>query len=143
MRSLSPGLHPARIFIQCTSVQNKQKTGFIDKKELILLLATPIFKNLRSINVGECRRLMFMSEISSEKKKEKMKKEQRIRDPWTPITNNSDKNLSKCRFFSFLFHIPFTIKTFKRPLCVAMRSVRFYRCVRCTIIWGAFVLEYW
>lgn len=69
MRSLSRGLHPARIFIQCTSVQNKQKTGFIDKKELILLLATPIFKNLRSINVGECRRLMFMSEISSEKKK--------------------------------------------------------------------------
>lgn len=73
MRSLSRGLHPARIFIQCTSVQNKQKTGFIDKKELILLLATPIFKNLRSINVGECRRQfftpMFMSENFKREKK--------------------------------------------------------------------------
>lgn len=42
----------------------------------------------------------------------------------------------------FFFYIPFTIKRFKRPMCVAMRSVRFYRCVRCTIIWGAFVLGY-
>lgn len=63
MRSLSRGLHPARILIQCTSVQNKQKTGFIDKKELILLLATPIFKNLRSINVGECRRQFFYANV--------------------------------------------------------------------------------
>lgn len=44
MRFLSRGLNPARVFIQCTSVQNQQKTEFIDKKELILLLATPILR---------------------------------------------------------------------------------------------------
>lgn len=73
MRSLSPGLHPPVFLFNAPQFKTSKKTGFIDKKELILLLATPIFKNLRSINVGECRRqfftLMFMSENFKREKK--------------------------------------------------------------------------
>lgn len=118
-------------------LSSKPAKNWIYRQERVDFVAGDTdFKKCRRVQTSVFT-LMFMSGNFKREKRVEEKEAKKKKDPWVPITNNSDKHLYKNAGFLFFF-IPFTIKTFQRPLCVAMRSVRFYQCVRCTIICGEF-----
>lgn len=105
-------------------LSSKPAKNWIYRQERVDFVAGDTdFKKCRRVQTSVFT-LMFMSGNFKREKRVEEKEAKKKKDPWVPITNNSDKNLYQNAgflFFFFIFHLQ--LKHFS-DLCV-LRCVQF------------------